>query len=33
VWALLRAGLSTDTDYLARVMAVTLILKNPSVLN
>lgn len=32
VWALLKAGLPSDKDYLARVMAVVLILKNPSAL-
>ncbi len=33
VWTLIRAGLPTDKDYLARVMAVVLILKNPEILN
>lgn len=33
VWALVRSGLKTDKDYLAKVMAVVLILKNPKMLN
>ena len=32
VWTLLKGGLATDPDYLAKVMAVVLILKNPDVL-
>ncbi len=33
VWVLLKAGLSSDKDYLARVMAMVLILKTPATLN